>query len=978
MNTRYILFVCLVSTALLLTSLLLPPSFVLAANKPGTRDLVYEEEEPKASKKAEKPKEAPDRDLGPGPFYKFSPQEQAAIKKALDEAGQLKKQQKNAEAVKLLNGILAEFASLPQEPDPKTNYTVHSELFSPVYYLGRYAQAEKVAKKKLGLAEQVFGADSKIALLAKDDLAVVIKTLGRTAEVTELQANIFSDKMKAFGLLDEGTLYSGLSYVASLREMNLYDDAYELGEKLLELAQKKYKPNSEIIQRMGFSLVDTLLGIGDYDAAEQIVEGNLKALGGKPTKDNEGLYFQALQNLAVIAMNGPKKDYAKGAKILEAEWQRQVKNRGGDHPATLDAQMNVIRSQAQLKNFAVAKQRLEALLPTLAKALGEEHPKYLNALRDLGQIRLDSGDADGAISLLQDLLPTAQGGLDKQLPMRVAGTLRKAFMDKGDLETAAFFGRQAVNTGQTMRRQLKDAAPGIQKSFARSLNDYYQGLADVLMAQGKTAEAQKAMGLLKENELADLAIGAEAPKPAASAQAQAQPLAPSATPPSAPKADMLTGMDEKIAGRYNEINNKVVALAGEQRALLDKRAQGETLSPQEEERLKSLRQDMTTARQAFTAFMKNLSGELAQGDKRTADLGNLETYQRLLTTLGDGVVLLQTIVTGNRIWLILTTPHSQVAKESPFDVQKLPEKITAFRDMLQEPEQDPRPLAKEFYDAIVGPMAPALEQSKAKMVMFSLDGQLRYIPMAALHDGQEWLIQKYNVSLFNDATKAGLAVPPMGNWKVAGLGVTKEHKYGRGKFTALPAVKDELMSIVRTKDNTSGVLNGTMTLDEGFTADRLQDVLETGYPVIHLASHFHFDKKNPEQSFLLLGDGTGLPLTRIESEDFKFKNVDLLALSACQTARGGVDASGKEIEGFGALAQKRGAKAVLATLWPVFDESTGLLMSNFYRLHQDASKPSIATTLRTAQLQMIDNKIAGKDFKHPYYWAPFVLMGDWR
>jgi CHAT domain-containing protein len=319
-----------------------------------------------------------------------------------------------------------------------------------------------------------------------------------------------------------------------------------------------------------------------------------------------------------------------------------------------------------------------------------------------------------------------------------------------------------------------------------------------------------------------------------------------------------------------------------------------------------------------------------------------------------------------------------VAKQSPFDVAKLPEKISAFRDVLQDPEKYSTPLAREFYDAIVAPLAPALEQAKAGMIMFSLDGQLRYIPMSALYDGKQWLIQKYNVSLFNDATKAGLAVPGVGNWKVAGLGVTKEHKYGRGKFTALPAVRDELASIVRTKSNAAGVLNGVMTLDDGFTAEELQEVLETGYPVIHLASHFHFDKKNPEQSFLLLGDGTGLPLIRIESEDFKFKNVDLLALSACQTARGGVDASGKEIEGFGALAQKRGAKAVLATLWPVFDESTGLLMSNFYRLHEGGDKPSIATALRKAQLLMIDNKTEGKDFRQPFYWAPFVLMGDWR
>ena len=976
MNKRYLPLFCLMLTGLWLTCLLLSPSFALAANKPGTRDLIFEEEEPgKAPKKTEKKaEEAADRDLGTGPFFKFDAQDQATIKKALDIIGQLKQQKQYAEAVRRINNMLSDFSGLPQPPDPKTNYEVYRELWAPLFYLGRYAEAEKVAKKYLRLTEKVFGDGSKNALLAKDALAHIIKTLGRTAEVMELEGEIFRDQIKQFGLLDEVTLRSGMSYAGTLRELNLYDGAYEIGAKLLEQAQKKYKANSTIVQHLRLSLANTLRSMGDYEAAEKIILENLKDLG-KPTKDNEELYFWALSSLAPILSNGPKKDYVQAAKIMEAKWQQDVKKNGADHPMTLDSEMNFIRSQAQLKNYALAKQRLEVLLPKLAKARGEEHPLYLGALLDFAQIRIDMGDADGAIALLQELLPTAQAGLDQRFPMRVAGALREAFMKKGDLETAAFFGMQAVNTGQALRRKLKDATPNIQKSFAGTLNEQYQGLADVFMAQGKTAEAQKVMGLLKENELSAMSIGAEPPKPATSAQAPAKPAAPVA---SAPPTDMLAGMDAKIAGRYNEINNKIVALAGEQRALLDKRAQGETLSPQEEERLKALRQDMTTARQAFTAFMKNLSGELAQGDKRAADLGNLETYQRLLSTLGDGVVLLQTIVTDNRIWLILTTQHSQVAKESPFDVKKLPEKITAFRDLLQDPEKDARPPAKEFYDALIGPLAPALEQAKAKMIMFSLDGQLRYIPMAALHDGKEWLIQKYNVALFNDATKAGLAVPPVGNWKVAGLGVTKEHQYGRGKFTALPAVKDELASIVRTKENAGGVLTGSMTLDEGFTADRLQEVLETGYPVIHLASHFHFDKKNPEQSFLLLGDGTGLPLTRIESEDFKFKNVDLLALSACQTARGGVDASGKEIEGFGALAQKRGAKAVLATLWPVFDESTGLLMSTFYRLHQDANKPSIAVALRDAQLQMIDNKVAGKNFTHPFYWAPFVLMGDWR
>ena len=171
-----------------------------------------------------------------------------------------------------------------------------------------------------------------------------------------------------------------------------------------------------------------------------------------------------------------------------------------------------------------------------------------------------------------------------------------------------------------------------------------------------------------------------------------------------------------------------------------------------------------------------------------------------------------------------------------------------------------------------------------------------------------------------------------------------------------------------------------MTLDEGFTKEKLAEVLESGAPVVHLATHFHFEAKKPEDSFLLLGDGTGLYLPQIESEDFKFKSVDLLALSACQTAQGGVDATGKEIEGFGALAQKRGAKAVMATLWPVNDESTGMFMSNVYRLHEDKDKkPSIAGCMRQTQMAMIDGQLKGSEsFAYPYFWGPFVLMGDWR
>lgn len=83
--------------------------------------------------------------------------------------------------------------------------------------------------------------------------------------------------------------------------------------------------------------------------------------------------------------------------------------------------------------------------------------------------------------------------------------------------------------------------------------------------------------------------------------------------------------------------------------------------------------------------------------------------------------------------------------------------------MLRDPEKDPRPLARELYGWIIEPIAIALKQAGIKTIMFPLDDQLRYVPMAGLHDGARWLVQEYNVSLFNEATMAALAVPAVGD-----------------------------------------------------------------------------------------------------------------------------------------------------------------------------------------------------------------------
>jgi CHAT domain-containing protein len=143
--------------------------------------------------------------------------------------------------------------------------------------------------------------------------------------------------------------------------------------------------------------------------------------------------------------------------------------------------------------------------------------------------------------------------------------------------------------------------------------------------------------------------------------------------------------------------------------------------------------------------------------------------------------------------------------------------------------------------------------------------------------------------------------------------------------------------------------------------------------VLRLASHFRFSPGTEANSFLLLGDGQQLTLGELRAQNDRFDQVDLLTPSACDTALGGGRAEhGREIEGFGVIAQQQGAKAVLATLWPVADQSTASLMADTHRRRQERQLSKIEA-LRQAQIAL---QAQPRD-SHPFCWAPFIPMGNW-
>lgn len=325
----------------------------------------------------------------------------------------------------------------------------------------------------------------------------------------------------------------------------------------------------------------------------------------------------------------------------------------------------------------------------------------------------------------------------------------------------------------------------------------------------------------------------------------------------------------------------------------------------------------------------------------------------------------------DRLHIILTTPQVQLVREATVSASELNRTIQAYREVLQNPARDPLPLAQSLYRWLIGPVAADLQQAGAQTLMVSLDGSLRYLPLAALHDGSVYMVERYALAIYTEAAKDRLKDRATPRWRLAGLGLTREVE----GFSALPSVKEELEGIVR-----SGALPGEVWLDDQFTAERLRDVLDKRPPVLHIASHFVFRPGAEANSFLLLGDGSHVSLAELKR--YRFRGVDLITLSACDTAvGGGKDVNGREIEGFGALAQRQGAKGVLATLWPVADSSTGRFMQTFCRIRQADAGISKAEALRRTQTEFLRETGAapgvGLSLRHPFFWAPFILMGNW-
>ncbi len=371
----------------------------------------------------------------------------------------------------------------------------------------------------------------------------------------------------------------------------------------------------------------------------------------------------------------------------------------------------------------------------------------------------------------------------------------------------------------------------------------------------------------------------------------------------------------------------------------------------------------------------------------------LDSMQETLRTLQNEAIDLQAaviyaIAQTDGLELILLLPEGQPRRYSIPEANRaaLFPVIREFRTQLTHPRHlgttRYQASAQQLHDWIIAPLEADLEALSIDTLMFSMDEGLRSLPIAALHDGTEFLVEKYSLSLIPSFALMDARYEPISESRVLAMGASQF-----SDKNPLIAVPVELEAI------SNQLWTGKSFLNEAFTVDNLLSQRHTDrFEILHLATHAEFQSGSAENSYIQLWDDR-LQLDELPGLNFQDPPVNLLVLSACQTALGDREAE----LGFGGLALQSGAQTVLASLWSVSDKGTLGLMSAFYSSLDEASIK--AEALQQAQIAMLRGEVRSErgqlvfpggtivlppqldvledlDLTHPYFWSGFTAIGS--
>ncbi|MBD2428878.1 tetratricopeptide repeat protein [Phormidium sp. FACHB-1136] len=588
----------------------------------------------------------------------------------------------------------------------------------------------------------------------------------------------------------------------------------------------------------------------------------------------------------------------------------------------------------------------------------------INALCNLGNAYYQLEDYPQAISVYQQSLALARTIGDRAGEGRALNNLGIVYGDLNQPELAIIFLKEAVNSYETIRTNNRALAQSLQDSYTETVADTYRSLTNLLLDQGRILEAQQVLELLKVEELRKFT-----------------------------RAHYSGG-----TLTYDPVEQPVVEAHGSLIALGVAISECDPNCPQtlyDQQMALERQYDQTVASFEQTVRQRRAS------DRVFYDPTSLSSDALDLVNAQPGTVLIYPVVLEDRLWLLWTATGGVVGSvEVAVSQAELSRAVVRFRELLERQDAQAydefKVVSQQLYGWLIAPLEAELEKNRIRQLIFAQDHTTRYLPMAALYDGSQYLLERYTISTVLSAalTDTQGRLGDVASVSALGLGLTQPIP----GFNALPNVAQELREAIRESNNDDrGIFPGQIFLDEAFTFDALSQNVRWAN-ILHIATHAEFVPSTQGESYILSGTGQRLALADIGALDAQLRNLHLVILSACETALGGSALDGTEIAGVSSYFLGRNkAETVMATLWQVDDAGTSLLMQRFYAL-LSTGELTKAEALRQAQLSLLkgeaslDNRMdtlgirrgfelaepeeSSVGLAHPYYWAPFILIGN--
>ncbi|KST69492.1 CHAT domain-containing protein [Mastigocoleus testarum] len=795
-----------------------------------------------------------------------------------------------------------------------------------------------------------------------------------------------------------------------------FTEAANIWQMAAEEYQNKRDQPNQILSLSYLSLVQKELN--QFYKAEQSVKKALELLQQTKHKTNPIIWAQVLNTQASLQLHMGK------PQIALENWQKAQRyyEKARDKQGSLGSQINQAQALQSLGFYRRSRQQLEEINQQLM-VIPDSHIK-VSGLRSLGVTLQLIGLSQESQDILLESLKTAKRiNADAEITS-ILQTLGQAAVYLKDPDTALSYFEQAEKAANTSQEKLQARLRRFKLFVDYNVNDHAVGLAPQIWQQlqklppshislnnkinfittlnkleNNTQNKSSRIIPIKDlgevlaqtvqgaREIQDLRTEAYALKEWGKLYKSTNQLfeAQNLTQKSLNIARQLQAEDIvsqaawQLGSLYKEQNHRTEAIATYREAV---------------DALKAIRGDLVAVNpdvqlsfsESVEPVYRELVGLLLEKEPDQASLiearnlieslqiTELDNFLREacldkvehIDTIDPTATVVYPIILPDRLAVIYSTAGQPlqyaVTRKPQAEVEETLNQLLASLSPISDAQERDH-LSKQVYNWLVSPVENTQTFKSTKTLVFVLDGILRNIPMSALYDGQKYLIEKYAVTLSPGLQLIAANSLQSKNINAVVAGISE----ARNGFSPLPGVKSEVTKISHMLPSSSILLNSKLT--ESKLGEKMKN---SPANVVHLATHGQFSS-HLDQTFLLTWDEQinikELSELLQNRQARNSKDIDLLVLSACDTAAG----DKRAVLGLAGLAVKSGARSTIASLWPVKDEATVSLMTNFYRklLQPGTNK---AEALRQAQIDVVQKT----KFKEPFFWSAFVLVGNWQ